>query len=386
MSEADIQPTSHADGIFDDTAYEAPSPQRKDFLPWHRPRKQFVRQYQWLAQIEQLLKEFPVTDRPLKYLGLPGADLLDLRYLHTAVCEPRDLKLKFLGFVNAANPSDEGQTELNISLDEVRRLSHVDRDSDVIGDDVRGIATDTSIAWKRTRDLGPYDVVNLDLCDGFGRDSPSDRNQKTHYRALNALLSIQAHSKSPWLLLLTTRVGAHDVHADVLKSFLAKYQANLDNCETFKAASRDLFQIEELPLDGPLESKMLPLYLGGLCKWLLNLTIGLQPPWTIEVKSVIGYRVEQGAPHEDLVSLALRFTPVFSLVPDAMGLSHRGQRVIVDECALATKVIRRIAKLANADVILQEKPELKAALVDATAGLLAIARYDPDAYRHWASG
>jgi len=383
MTDQEHDGPSLSDDIFGSEAYEAPRPMRKEFLPWHRPRKQFVRQRQWLEQISRMLDESAPAEQTLRYLGLPGVDLLDLRFFHENLCTQRGLKLRFLGFNTAANPSNEAQTELNISLDEVRRLPGVDPQSNVIGDDVRAIANLSSIAWKRTFDLGPYDVINLDLCDGFGVDDPSDTGSPTYYEALNALMSLQARSKTPWLLLLTTRTGKQQVHADVLKAFAEKYAANLAECPPFKTASRELFKFDEVPSDAHMEAHFLPLFLCGLCKWMLNLAGRLKPPSTLAIKSVVGYRIDQTAPYEDLVSVAARFEPAFTPVADAMGLAHKESPSGVDECDFAVKAIRRIAKLANADEILRNNSQLRAEMVEATANLLSVARYDPDAYREW---
>ena len=65
--------------IFGTGTYRAPSPPKKEFLPWHRPRKQFVRDRQWCGEIGKLLEDSPREGGVLRYLGLPGADLLDLR-------------------------------------------------------------------------------------------------------------------------------------------------------------------------------------------------------------------------------------------------------------------------------------------------------------------
>ena len=250
----------------------------------------------------------------------------------------------------------------------------------MIGDDVRQLANDSSIAWKRTRDLGPYDVVNLDLCDGFGIDDPSDSGASTYFHALNSLMSLQWRSKAPWLLLLTTRAGEHQIHAEVLQSFVEKYRQNLANCAPFKTASHELFGIDEIP--AAAETRFLPLFLCGLCKWLVNVALGFYPQSRVDIKSVIGYRVDSAAPHEDLVSLAIRFSPTFKPVADRMGLSHKTAATL-DECELAVKAIRRIAKLVNADDVLRKDVELHTEMIEATASLLSNARYDPDAYRAW---
>lgn len=195
-----------ASGIVGIQEYTVNVPPKKAFLPWHKPRKQFVRNDQWCHFIGEMLDEMQVTNGTLTYFGLPGADLLDLRYFGSIVCDPRSLKLRFLGFVDAADPQNGDQVELNISYDELSKSASVDPTSEIVSDDFRQLVNEDSIAWQKTLDLGPYDVVNLDLCDGFGAKAPGKIN-KTYYNAVSKLLAVQARKKTPWLLLLTTRVG-----------------------------------------------------------------------------------------------------------------------------------------------------------------------------------
>lgn len=384
MSSVPPEQEGLADDIVQVTAYEAPEPSRKDFLPWHLPRKQFVRHYQWCCQIEAMLDDH-ACDGAFRYLGLPGVDLLDLRYFHEQICKPRGLGLRFLGFNKAAVPSSDAQTELNISLDEVRRLEGVDPQSDVIGDDFSRIANSSSIAWKRASALGPFEVINLDLCDGFGKHPPGALDG-THYDAVSKLMSLQSKMKNPWLLLLTTRAGQDHVHGDVLEKLLQKYLENLQACEPFRQASAEHFGIaDETAMNSAAatDAGLLPLFLCSLCKWLAGLVLSQNPPSSIEVKSVIGYRVDNGVEHEDLISIAVRFTPTFEPTADPMQLATQPQ-VVLDEGQAAVQALKRVAKRKNADSLLREDAGLNMSMIEATARLLELARYDPDAYRAWA--
>jgi len=379
-----LDTAGHADDIVPVAPYEAPLPTRKDFLAWHLPRKQYVRHHQWCMQLNRMLDDSPLFDGTLKYLGLPGVDLLDLRYFHRQVCEARNINLRFLGFNTAAQPSSQGQTELNISLDEVRRMPRVDRNSDVLGDDFIRVANDRSIAWRKARDLGPYDVINLDLCDGFGAHAPNTL-EETHYNAVNRLMALQARSRSPWLLLLTTRAGHQHVNPDVLVKLIARYLENLATCPPFKEKSRFFFAIEDeaaLNAAAATAAGVLPVFLCGLCKWLVGIALQQQPPSKMEVRSVIGYRVDHVAEHEDLISLAVRFTPTFEPAKDPIGLA-KPSTTALSECALSVQALNRIAKRKDVDHILREDAALNAQMVDATADLLELARYDTAAYRAW---
>lgn len=375
----------HADNIVADEFYEPARPEpHRAFLPWHLPRKQFVRHHQWCKQIGSMLDSAMPTDGPFRYFGLPGVDLLDLRYFHVEVCEPRGIDLLFLGFNRDAGTAGASQVELNISLDEVRRLPRVDRRSDIIGDDFVSVANERSMAWKRAHELGPYDVINLDLCDGFAKHVPGTFDL-THYNAVGKLLALQSRSKRPWLLLLTTRVGQQHVHPDVREKLIKKYLENLTTCLRFKDVSREHFEIEDalgLDLATASESGLGPVYLCGLCKWLAGIALGQRPSTRIEVKSVIGYRVDQGAEHQDLVSLAFLCTPTFEAPSDPVGLA-KAPPIVLDEGGLAVRALRRVAKRKDADLILKQDPDLNERMINATASLLELARYDTSTYREW---
>lgn len=368
-------------GIFGDVEYEAPAPRKKNFLPWHRPRKQFVRDHQWVKQIASLVQQSPPEGRVLKYLGLPGDDFLDIRYFHQKICEPHGVKIRFLGFNTSAGAKE---TDFLVSLDEIRKLELVDPMSEVLSDDFCRLSNDRSIAWRRACEFGPYDVINLDLCDGFALQQPG-LIEENHYNAINRIMPLQARSKSPWLLFLTTRAGNGHVHRDVIQKFVEKYAQNLIDCEEFRKESICHLRIpgkEALECAIQNSSGLLYVFLVGLCKWLLGISLGQRPPTKVEVRSVIGYRVEAAAPHEDLISLAFRFEPTFHANDDEMGLAGQEEER-VNECHLAAKALRRVVKLRNADKILQENIALQEEMVEATTKLLELARYDTSGFRDW---
>jgi hypothetical protein len=233
-----------AGGIVGVEEYTVTVPPKKTFLPWHKPRKQFVRNDQWRHYIVEMLDETKPPDGILTYFGLPGVDLLDLRFFGGTVCDPRSLKLRFLGFNDAASPQSGDQTELNISLDELSKSTFFDPMSEIVPDDFRELVNDDSIAWQKTLELGPYDVLNLDLCDGFGAQEPGQISE-TYYNAMSKLFGIQARKKGPWLLLLTTRVGKVHVHIDTLTRLSRLYAENLKKCNEFQKASAASFKINE---------------------------------------------------------------------------------------------------------------------------------------------
>lgn len=376
------------EGLMDDefsiTEYEAPIREKKPFLPWHRPRKHFVRHEQWQQQIEKLTTEVALEQKTIRYLGLPGTDLLDIRHFHKTLCEPKDLTLRFLGFNTAAHPQDAGQTELNISLDEVRKLPRIDPLSDVIADDFCLLADESSLAWDRAKDLGPFDVINLDLCDGFAAHQPGGLDNN-HYNAVSKLMSLQAGKKQPWLLFLTTRTGLQDINATVLTTLIEKYRRNLVECDSFREKSSTDFGIaNETDLQRELHTPdgHLSVFLVALCKWMIGIGIGQQPPFKVSVTSTLGYKVSGEATHNDLVSIAFRFEPTFAAAPDPMGIA-RGEDSRPNEGQLATATVRRVKNRKCVDTILRNDAVTMSSMIEATAELLAQARYDIPEFRAW---
>ena len=382
MSEATDGTNDLANDIVGVASYEASEPKKKKFLPWHKPRKQFVRHEQWRYYIEKLLDETHTAGDSLTYFGLPGIDMLDLRYFGTAVCEPRDLKLRFLGFNKAANPQDAEQIEFNVSFDEIRRTSSFNAQSDIVQDDLRQLVKEDSLAWQKTYELSPYDVINLDLCGGFGEEETGSIDQ-TYYNAVNKLLSIQTRKKSAWLLLITTRVDKGRIHDGTLGRFAALYRDNLENCRPFQDLSEKQFKIRSADTLETAKTTALgvqSIFTVGLCKWLLGFALAQNPQSKMEVKSVMGYRVERKAEAIDMVSVAIRFDPTFGPLTDASSLSTI-QTVRLDECDLATNALKRVGSLVDVDEYLLSQNEIREEMIEAMCTLLEAARYDVGSYR-----
>lgn len=377
------QSEGHAAGIFGDYTYEAALPTQSNFLPWHRPRKQFVRDLQWIEQINKLY-ELQGAPTKLTYLGLPGNDLLDLRFFHNAFCAKNNITLKYLGFNSAAAPNNSAHTSLDISVDEVSKLQFIDPSSEVIWDDFCQIGTGKSNAWIKAKNAGPFDVINLDLCDGFGLQPPGSIHG-THYDSLNQLLSLQSRYSNSWLLFITTRTGNGHISPKVLDILKHHYNDRLARCQNFKDFSTEHFSISDSEtLDTALETEggLMTVYISGICNWLLDIAAEQRPPTSVEVKSVMGYQVNSQSTHTDLISVALRFDPHFTAVADRHGLAT-AEPPQIDCCSLSTKAISRIKKIVDVDKALTEDPELLESMTQDMSDLLELARYDTTSYREW---
>ena len=365
-------------GIFGDSEYARPQTEPKQFKPWHKPRKQFVRREQWSVLLQSMYADREPGD-PLRYLGLPGTDLIDLRYLHQKICLKIDRPMRFLGFNSEARPGKAAHDQLNISLDEVRRLPNVDAQSDVILDDFRQIGDPNSIAWYRTRKLGPFDVVNIDLCNGLASDSPTING--SIYQALAQLTAFQARNPHPWLLLITTRIGSNMFDPDAEGKLIGHFLENVANCEGFAEACVDLLKLDLQSIESATycERDLLNIMPVAIGKWL-SVLVQANGPSNVKLASTHGYRVKPVAICEDLISLALRFDPVIKAPSDAFSPSAPNP---VDECATAKDIVRRSTERLDVDELLILQPDVLEELIGEMEQLLTLARYQTSEYRSW---
>ena len=365
-------------GIFGDIEYAQPRTAPKEFKPWHKPRKQFVRRAQLSALLLRLYEEREPSD-PLRYLGLPGTDLIDLRYLHERLCRGNGRPLRFLGLNTEAQPGNPAYDELNVSLHEVRRLANVDPQSDVIHDDFRRIGNPSSIAWSRARRLGPFDVVNIDLCDGLASDTP--QNGGSIYTALARLMALQARNSKPWLLLISTRITRGMFDADAEQQLIGLFRENVANCEGFAEVCKEHLESDVHSIDPATcsEADLLVLMIAAIGKWLSKL-VQAQGPSRVQLASTHGYRIDPVAAREDLVSFALRFEPVIVASRDPLSPTPP---TLEDECTTAKAILKRSARRLDVDTILIERPDVLEELIGETEQLLADARYEVTDYRPW---
>lgn len=375
---------NNIEDIFVDFEYEAATPSEKKFYSWHKPRKQFVRKGQWVKQLQDMLKSDFDDISEISYLGLPGHDLLDLRCIYNDVCRDGEFDLRFLGFNNVAGTNSQEATDLNVSLDEMLKRKFVSSRSEIIGDNFKDIGEARSVAYQKIKNHGPFDIVNLDLCDGFANGEPGSMSS-SHYNAMINILTLQSKRTKPWLLFLTTKVSSNDVHKDVIAKFNEVYMSNLRDCDPFLASSSERFGISnsnDVLKGDHCEITLLRVFLVGLCKWFATYNLNFRPQIVSEVKSAIGYKVYEDSPTQDLISLAIKFEPRYSPNSDSFGL---GGLVAsnVDECSLAPKILNRIDALKDADEVLNAAQEIKQQMIDETVQLLQSARYDPKAVHEW---
>lgn len=362
--------------------YELP-PRRADraFQPWHRPRKHFVRRNQWLACIRDIFDARPPDDR-ITYLGLPGIDLLDLRYLHQEVCQPDQRTLQFLGFDHSVPGSPDG-IDLAVSLHEVKLSEFIHESSQILPDDIRMIGSERSMAYQTVSRAGPFDVINLDLCTSVIEDHPTATSSL--YTALNRLVALQARNPNPWLLLITSVVDRSGHNAAAATLLQARFTDALERCEGLAELCAGLFDADDvfnLDLDVCSPEDFLNVVAIGLCAWLFE-RAQAHAPMRLNLRAVFGYRLVPTAECNDMISLALRFTPVIAPAADPIGLAQAPPAELPELCETMSQVVGKADARFDVDLHLVEHPEVRDELVTEMADLLEQARYRRELYVEW---
>ena len=391
---------------------------RREFKPWHKPRKQFIRAHQWNREALKLITRYldltirpagteddpedfgyassadrPVEmgiEHPLRCLVLPGEDLLDVRSLWHGI---KDLGcwIKYLGF-NQGQGSDNLDTRVHIATNEVNALDKIHRQSTVIRDRFQSIASRQSQAYFLMKDAGPFDIVNLDLCDSlFPVRSVGGQAPVGYYNALHQLANYQnAHRTKPWLLFITTQVEPELMDPEGMRKLLQPVGKNCSISRVFAARLAEIVAENAIPSDdGAVDLANLShehvfrLFGVGLGKWLLRLVFSGEPKWTVLMLPSYSYGIKENVAR--MASLAFLFRRKSAPMRDETGLSQLELPVTkpIDEQDCALKLLKAVEGIKDVDGILAGNAGLHREMTEASATLLELAGYDRKAYCEW---
>lgn len=376
--------------VYQEAPTHAPTRARRktDFQPWHHPRKQVVRLEQWCAEVRKLLPELGLGQGdPLKYLTLPGNELLDVRALH-GVCEKAGVKLRYIGF-NSVGPRTPEAAELALSQSEVRSLSSIDEFSTVLEYRLEAVSNERSPAYRATMNAGPFHAINLDLCESITFREIGHR-KGSPLEAAGKLLELQLQSAKPWLLFITTKAEPDLVAPFARDGFSRALDANSAASDAFKAKLVALLETTVDQLDADLASawlthdvRFLKLLSAGLGKWLLGILANAAPPRGLTLLSACYYQSGPNGP--DMLSLAFRCDgamqglrdPNSILPPNAPSEALTEVESALALAATADGMTDLDARMADA--------AFRGKMIDKAARLMASARFAEEDYRRWAS-
>ncbi|MCB0211274.1 MAG: hypothetical protein KDJ52_18180 [Anaerolineae bacterium] len=366
--------------------------QKKSFQPWHLPRKHYCRLKQWAYHTQKLQRELkisrPARERPLRYLTLPGDELLDIRVL-SRVMKNAGIKMQFLGFNTALDKLRSAESDLSFS--EVRQLEGIyEKPSEIIQHRIENITDQNSTARQKVIEHLPFDVINLDFTGSMVGQAPL--SDKSYFEVVKWLLEQQCNrNRNPWLFFLTVPL-ARDARTniDTAKNLFSTVYSNAANKE-FADELSSLLQISrgailgemngQVSLDNHQYSKGLGL---ALSKWVLGLITTRTDQWALELIDPKSYRVYDDVP--DMYSMCFKFIPyeIRSVDETQLTIPVASSANPISELDAGLELLRSISQTEDVDKLLDEDRDLLDQAIKYSAEFLAMARYDPNDYREWA--
>lgn len=361
--------------------------EKKSFQAWHLPRKHYCRLKQWARHTQKLQKELkissPAQKRPLRYLTLPGDELLDIRVL-AKVMKNEGITMQFLGFNTAQDKLRSAESDLSFS--EVRQLEGIyEKPSEIIQDRIERIAEENSIARQRVMVHLPFDVINLDFTESI-------LSGTSYLQAVRWLIEQQCNrNRRPWLLFLTAPLArVTGTNRNTSKQLWSRVQENAHE-RRFADDLSHLLQISEGDLLGEiggfetLDRRRYSIGLGlALSKWILGLLTTRSDQWRLELLDTKSYRVYGSVP--DMYSMSFKFLPhaINSIDTTGLTISASSSTNPISELEVGLRLIKSISQTEDVDQLLDKDRDLLGEAITLSAQLLATVRYNSNDYRNLA--
>ena len=218
-------------------------------LPWHRPRKQLVREKQWLRLSGRLIERergrpgLPTragTEPEVRYLTLPGIDYLDVRQL-ADVCRERGCCLTSVGF-QAGGEGNREVARAQIREKALIDAEHITNRSYTFPTQFQDIVNTGGPAYRDLRSRGPFHIVNIDACGSIAAPGAEHANRLIDglYRAVELQLELMT---GRWLLLVTTDARPESVAEETLARLCDAIFENAEVNEAFRHRAAPLLGV-----------------------------------------------------------------------------------------------------------------------------------------------
>lgn len=355
--------------------------------PWHRPRKQFVRERQWVHFSRNLIEKEkatpglpdPVQGLPeVRYLTLPGIDYLDVRLL-ASLCTKLDCYLTSTGFL----AGDEGNPHIaraKMCEESLVKAGHITDKSHTFRARFEEIAPPKSPAYEQLKNKGPFHIVNIDACGSIA--APTAQHAKRLIDAIFRLLEFQfAKKASPWLLFLTADVRHDSIATETLKNLCKAIFENAQKNLKFHDAVISFFDrngtdIQEVVKEASSDpgARFLSLFSLGFAKWLLHLAHEMN--WDMKTHSTYCYSTEiQGNETPTMACLAFEFLPPQASLNDPFQVTNTAPATTGKTVDRSNRALEKIARMVNLDHKMKSCNRLRKEMAQKTKKLLEEAGY-----------
>ncbi|RWQ70603.1 MAG: hypothetical protein EOS85_26930 [Mesorhizobium sp.] len=369
-------------------------------FPWHRPRKQKVRQDQWVGLantlIERLKSQNLLVGRDIllpdgtrvyqppeiRYLTLPGLDYLDVRLIGE-MCASKECSLTSVGFISDAHHAPL-MARARVRETGLIQAGYITDTSVTFPRSFESICGTDGATLKELKRRAPFHVVNIDACGSIApaRAEHSGRMIDAIYRLIELQLSRASHR---WLFFLTVDVRDGDMDAHTFQSLCDAIRENARQSAEFQAAAISMFKSDAAAIDEAIEfargkggRPLLDLFSLGFAKWLLHLA--QQKQWSVKLKKSHCYSTRpMDNPEPSMCSLAFEFVPPTVGLLDPFGVTRQRPSPGEAPPEPSMQMLAATAEIDDLDALLDRDAELSAALNGATHALLSEIGYETGA-------
>lgn len=353
--------------------------------PWHRPRKQFVRENQWVLYAKRLLVKLNAGKvggpKEIRYLTLPGIDYLDVRMLGEA-CKEVSCELISTSFL-AAQEGNPVRARAQFREESLKQAGHLSDNSVTLPSRLEEVAFKTSQAYLSLKKRAPFDIVNMDACGSIAL--PDAAKSGRLLDALHRLVELQFNTRTTnWLLFLTTDARSETLSPELSAAFKEVIIENAAHGNDFREGAYNLFEISEdvtLP-DGLTaaisnDDRFLRFYSLGLAKWLLKNSNAQN--WEVKTLNSFFYSTSPANdPRPTMASLAFEFIKRPIVLQDQFGVANAAPVSYQPAENYSLRAMRIAVEMEDLDNRMIAEPFYRAELATRTKALLAEAGYQAD--------
>ncbi len=335
--------------------------------PWHRPRKQFIRERQWKACANMLIQKLQNHNAPsirsgkLNYLTLPGIDHFDVEILGELTVD-LELKLEATGFLSEAE------------RDPIKARSQFRADTLI----KRGLMEDTSItfpyrfedmsnrrsqAYIEIKSRAPFHIINIDACGSIA--APTAQHSARIIDALHRLVELQLGTmRDPWLLYLTTDAREGSLSTTVQSALDDAIRQNAADSDEFRDGATNCFGIEgddlEAALAGALTEpeRFVSKFSLGFAKWLLH--NANDQNWDVKCRPFFCYSTRPHGENEvSMPCLAFEFRPRPVILEDQFGAVNADNTELPEPPDYSIEALSKTRDMKNLDIMFAEDDALR---------------------------
>lgn len=357
--------------------------------PWHSPRKQLVREKQWIYFSRRLinqekgtpgLPEHPNAEPQVRVLTLPGIDYLDVRQF-ADVCRELGCCLTSTGFL------ERDEENRRVARAQIREQSLIDAglitgNSYTFPRRLEDIVSTGSQAYRDLKRRGPFHIVNIDACGSIAAPSACDESRliEAVYRIVELQLEL---NRSRWLLFVTADVRPGSIAQETLRRLCNAIFQNAEANDEFRNRALPLLDPEGTDIRAAAEAAageagttFLRLFGLGIAKWFLGLA--RSKDWDMKTHHPFCYStMPRGDETPSMACLAFEFLPPPPGLQDPHGVVLAKPAPGGRHADTSIRAAEKMEGMANADYRLREDERLRSRLTETLRNLLEEAGYPP---------